>query len=81
MVPKGSRQEPSPPTKQQKELVKVVAAKQASMKKYADQKRRAVSSAFTPGSWVRVKLPLRCHKLMSQLSKTLEVWSKIGSDT
>ena len=58
-----------------------MTAKQASMKRYVDQKRRATSSSFAPGSWVRVKRPLKGHKLKSQLSEPLEVWSKIGNDT
>ena len=79
MVPKGSRQETLP--RKPSKLIDSVTATQASMKRYIDQKRRGTSSSFAPGSWVRLKRPLKGHKLKSQLSEPLEVWSKIGYDT
>ncbi|XP_062500927.1 uncharacterized protein LOC134178140 [Corticium candelabrum] len=66
---------------QLKNADEVVARKQAAMKAYVDHKRRARASSFSPGSWVRVKRPLRGHKLKSQLSDPVEVWSRVGKDT
>lgn len=61
LVSKRSEQETV--LKQKNKIMDSVMTKQAAMKRYTDEKRRATSFSFLPGSWVRVKRPLKGHKL------------------
>ena len=55
-----------------------VATKQ---KSYVDTKRKAKIPKFDVGHWVRVRKPVRGHKLKPVLTEPLEIVKRIGPST
>ena len=55
-----------------------VATKQKALKSYVDTKRKAKLPNFDVGHWVRVRKPVRGHKLRPVLTEPLEIVKRIG---
>ena len=58
-----------------------VATKQKALKSYVDTKRKAKIPKFDVGHWVRVRKPVRGHKLKPVLTEPLKIVERIGPST
>ena len=58
-----------------------VATKQKALKSYVDTKRKAKLPKFDVGRWLRVRKPVRGHKLRPVLTEPLEIVKRIGPST
>ena len=63
------------------EIATDVEIKQEKMKEYSDKRRSVQGSTFGEGQLVRVKSPVKQHKLQRQYSDPLRILKKVGQDT